>query len=84
MVLALIVDNIHDEIDDERQTRAKLEDRVRELEIKTSQQDVAIAKRDVTIARQDVAIAELQSRLATGDRKGGVINLPNPSMKTIN
>jgi hypothetical protein len=81
------VDKISERVDEllnhQRDALQTLKNQVRELEIRASQQDVAISKRDVAIARQDVAIAELQARLATGDRRGGVID-PSPSMKTIN
>jgi hypothetical protein len=79
--LAQVLDDVHDEINNERNARVKFEDRCRELEIRVAQQEVALAKRDVDVARQDFAIAELQSRLATG--KSGVVDLPN-NMKMIN
>jgi hypothetical protein len=78
-----IANMIAAELDKESAARSKLEDRLRELELKSGQLEVAIGKRDVTIARQDLAIAELERRLATGDRRTGAIDAM-PSMKTIN
>jgi hypothetical protein len=63
------LDQIAEQFDKERQTRERLADRIRELEIRASQ--------------QDVAIAELERRLASADRRGSVIDA-SPSLKTIN
>jgi hypothetical protein len=81
--LEQISNMIAGELDKESAARAKLEDRVREIEIRSAQQDVEIGRRDVTLSRQAVEIAELERRIANGDRRGGVVDA-TPSLKTIN
>jgi hypothetical protein len=71
-----IAERTNEALDQERDALTTLQDRVRELMLEQS-------KAAVTIARLEVAVAQLELRLVTGDRRGGVIDLPNP-IKVVN
>jgi hypothetical protein len=62
------------ELDKESASRARLEDRVRELMLEQ-------AKAATTIAKLEVSVGHLELRLANGDRRTGAIIDSTPSLK---
>ena len=73
-----IAERTNEALDQERDERATLQDRVRELMLEQ-------AKAAVTVGRLEVALAQLELRLATGDRRDGtIVDAVPPSLKSVN